>query len=200
MNPAYARRILAACSLSVCILSGAQLSQADTIVNAQAQAVGAPLDKMNHLVVIFEGDDEKISRVTVSTGTGKEKNVPRNPDGSFTLGIDIQPGDGTAQTDLVLNNFFTNEIGEDSIRLEAKKGGGVNLTHFFSEGGDTDNLGPNTREQESISVPDNLSPQHTTTFIISSPAEPTPEPASLTLFLVAAFTVGVLRRRNSSSR
>ena len=188
MNQAHG--LIAACSLLVCILAGAQAAKADPVF-----AVGAPLDKMNHTVVIFEALDETVMKVTVSTGTGKDMDVPRNPDGSFTLGINIQPGDGTAQTDLVYNNFFTNELGEDSLRLEAKKGGGVNLTHFFSEGGDTDNL--QGREQESISVSDGLKPEHITTFIISSPPEPTSEPQSLILLGTGLLWFCRFRQRRS---
>jgi hypothetical protein len=186
-------RLIAACSLLVCILAGVQAAKAD-----QVFSVGAPLDKMNHTVVIFEAQDETIMTVTVSTGTGKDMEVPRNKDGSFTLGINIQPGDGTAQTDLVYNNFFTNELGEDSLRLEAKKGGGVNLTKFFSEGGDTDNF--TGREQESISVSDGLKPEHITTFIISSPPEPTPEPASLILVGCGLFGLCGFRQRRSRGK
>ncbi len=189
MNQTY--RLIAASSLLVCILAGAQAAKADPVF-----AVGAPLDKMNHTVVIFEARDEAIMKLTVSTGTGKDMEVPRNADGSFTLGIDMQPGDGTAQTDLVYNNFFTNELAEDSFRLEAKKGGGVNLTNFFSEGGDTDNL--QGREQESISVSDGLKPEHITTFIISSPPEPTLEPASL--ILVGSGLLGLCGFRQRRSR
>jgi len=166
--------------------------------NAAALQPGAPLDPMNHTVEITETLKEGIATVRVSSGGGPLALVPANPNGTYTLPLALQPGNGAPGTDLLIFDPNTGGLeasgaSSDTIRLNANANGGVDLL-FVSDPFEAGTPG----ETEKLSVTDDTG-RFTTTFVLISPDEPAPEPSSVTL-LGAGLAAAWLARRGLRSR
>lgn len=158
---------------------------------------GAPLDGVNHVVTITESAGEGIGTLVVQSGNGPNINIM--PDNTVVPGMTVFILPFSLESGPVSCCVLPGDANSDTIVLTGQPNG-TTFINLVSDLPSLETLPQPAETGETVTADDHVVPvPHNTTFVINSPAEPVPEPASLTLFGIGLAALGILRLRRKGA-